>query len=101
MAAKKEVLEPSQPTGYTIRYSPQARCSMSDVMIQGNWDDLVARQDLHGRRVRIIVLDQERPDNPWLKSLHAWADSHMPLGQGNVVDDSRESIYSGTIDDPR
>jgi len=74
---------------------------MSDVMIQGNWDDLVARQDLHGRRVRIIVLDQQRPDNPWLKSLHAWADSHMPLGQGNVVDDSRESIYSGTMDDPR
>jgi hypothetical protein len=103
MAAKKEVLEPSQPTGYTIRCVPQARCLMSDVMIQGNWDDLVARQDLHGRRVRIIVLDperpDERPDNPWLKSLHAWADSHMPLG--HLVDDSRESIYSGTIDDPR
>ncbi|HZL34285.1 MAG TPA: hypothetical protein VFC78_03180 [Tepidisphaeraceae bacterium] len=72
---------------------------MSDVMIQGNWDDLVARQDLHGRRVRIIVLDEERPDNPWLKSLHAWADSHVPLG--HLVDDSRESIYSGTVDDPR
>jgi hypothetical protein len=72
---------------------------MSDVIIQGNWDDLVARQDLHGRRVRIIVLDEERPDNPWLKSLHAWADSHMPLG--HLVDDSRESIYSGTVDDPR
>ena len=74
---------------------------MSDVMIQGNWDDLVARQDLHGRRVRVIVLDEQHPDtdNPWLKSLHAWADSHMPLG--HLVDDSRESIYSGTVDDPR
>jgi hypothetical protein len=77
---------------------------MSDVMIQGNWDDLVARQDLHGSRVRVIVLDEQHPDtdNPWLKSLHAWADSHQPLGQGgHLIDDSRESIYSGTIDDPR
>ncbi len=76
------------------------------MVIQGNWDDLVARQDLRGRRVRIIVLDDERPDNPrpdnaWLKSLHAWADSHMPLAGGHRVDDSRESIYSGTVDDPR
>ena len=72
---------------------------MSDVMIQGNWDDLVARQDLRGRRVRVIVIDEEQPDNPWLRSLHAWADSHKPLGYS--VDDSRESIYSGTLDDPR
>ncbi len=47
------------------------------------------------------VDDQERSDNPWLKSLHAWADSHLPLGQGHLVDDSREGIYSGTVDDPR
>jgi hypothetical protein len=72
---------------------------MSDVMIQGNWDDLVARQDLRGRRVRVTVIDEQLPDNPWLKSLHAWADSHKPLG--HLVDDSRESIYSGTVDDPR
>jgi hypothetical protein len=80
---------------------------MSDVMIQGNWDDLVARQDLRGRRVRVTVIDEQLPDNsgdnphdnPWLKSLHAWADSHKPLGYS--VDDSRESIYSGTVDEPR
>jgi hypothetical protein len=76
---------------------------MSDVTIQGNWDDLVARQDLRGRRVRVTVIDEQLPDNsvdnPWLKSLHAWADSHKPLGYS--VDDSRESIYSGTVDDPR
>jgi hypothetical protein len=76
---------------------------MSDEIIQGDWDDLVNRHDLHGRRVRVIVLDEQRPDtdNPWLKSLRAWADNHKPLGQGHLIDDSRESIYSGTVDDPR
>jgi hypothetical protein len=71
---------------------------MSEIL-QGNWDDLVARHDLRGRQVRVIVLDEEQPDNPWLKSLLAWADSHQPLG--HPADDSRESIYTGTIDDPR
>lgn len=72
---------------------------MSDEIIQGNWDELVTRPDLRGRKVRVIVLDEERSDNPWLKSLRAWADSHTPLG--HPVDDSRESIYSGMVDDPR
>jgi len=67
-------------------------------IIQGAWDDLIARQDLRGRKVRVIILD-ETSDNPWLKSLQAWADSHKPFG--HRVDDSRESIYSGTDDDPR
>jgi hypothetical protein len=70
---------------------------MNDV-IQGKWDELIARQDLLGRTVRIIVLDESR-QNPWLKSLQEWADGHKPLG--HPVDDSRESIYSGTVDDPR
>jgi hypothetical protein len=72
---------------------------MSDEIIQGNWDDLVSRHDLHGRKVRVIVLDEQHPDNPWLKSVRAWADSHKPLG--HPVDDSRQSIYPGTVDDPR
>ena len=72
---------------------------MSDEIIQGDWDDLVSRQDLRGRKVRVIVIDEEKPDKPWLKSLRAWADSHKPLG--HLIDDSRESIYSGTVDDPR
>ena len=72
---------------------------MSDLTIQGDWDDLVTRQDLRGRRVRVTVIDEQQQDNPWLKSLHAWADSHKPLGF--AVDDSRESIYSGTVEDPR
>jgi hypothetical protein len=78
---------------------------MADEIIQGNWDDLVTRQDLHGRKVRVIVLDEESGgveasgNGEWLERLRAWADSHKPLGHS--VDDSRESIYSGTIDDPR
>ena len=83
---------------------------MSSTMIQGNWDDLVNRQDLRGRRVRVTVIDEQPGGsgidtgndpggNPWLKSLRAWADSHKALA--NQVDDSRENIYSGTVDDPR
>jgi hypothetical protein len=66
--------------------------------IQGDWDELVKRQDLRGRKVRVIVLDRDQ-DDPWLKSLKAWADSHQPMA--HAVDDSRESIYSGTLDDSR
>ncbi len=78
---------------------------MSIQVIEGNWDDLIARQDLHGRRVRVIVLEESSEpvrapgQNAWLKSLRAWTDSHEALG--HIVDDSREDIYSGTVDDPR
>lgn len=68
-------------------------------MIQGKWDDLVKNHNLHGHMVRVIVLDPQRTEDPWLRSLLAWADSHKPLG--HKVDDSRESIYSGTADDTR
>ncbi len=70
-------------------------------IIEGKWEDLAGRQDLRGRKVRVIVLeeDQRREEDPWLKSLRAWADSHEPVG--HRVDDSRDSIYSGTVDDPR
>lgn len=70
-------------------------------IIDGKWEDLAARKDLQGRRVRVVVLDdgEKTAEDAWLKSLRAWADSHQPARQW--VDDSRESIYSGTIDDPR
>ncbi|MGC9260104.1 MAG: hypothetical protein ACP5I8_08520 [Phycisphaerae bacterium] len=71
---------------------------MPDI-IQGKWDDLVKSHDLHGQTVRVIVLDQQGTENPWIRSLRAWADSHKPLGHRVV--DNRESIYSGTTDDPR
>lgn len=68
-------------------------------IIQGEWDDLIRRQDLHGRRVRVVVLDDEPSENPWVRSLHAWANRQQPPVR--PIDDSREGIYSGTRDDPR
>ncbi len=60
---------------------------MSDEIIQGDWDDLVARHDLHGRRVRVIVLDEQRPDtdNPWLKSLRLGRQPQT-FGSGGAFD---------------
>jgi len=70
-------------------------------VIEGKWEELAGREDLRGRKVRVIVLDEgeRREEDPWLKSLHAWADSYEPVS--HWVDDSQESIYSGTVDDPR
>jgi hypothetical protein len=74
---------------------------MMSEIIEGRWEDLAGRQDLQGRRVRIVVLEEgeQGERDPWLKSLRAWMDRHESLGRR--VDDSRESIYSGTMDDPR
>jgi hypothetical protein len=73
---------------------------MADI-IEGRWEDLAGRQDLHGRKVRVVVLEEgeKGAEDPWLKSLREWMDHHEALGRW--VDDSRESIYSGTMDDPR
>ncbi len=71
-------------------------------IIEGKWEDLVAeRHDLQGRDVRVIVFDkgERSAERAWLKALHDWIDSHKPIS--HFVDDSRESIYSGTVDDPR
>jgi Arc/MetJ-type ribon-helix-helix transcriptional regulator len=35
----------------------------------------------------------------WSRRFRNWVESHPPIG--HFVDDSRDSIYSGTIDDPR
>jgi hypothetical protein len=68
-------------------------------IIQGTWEELAARTDLRGRRIRAVVIDEATPDDPWLRSLQSWADNHRPLG--HRVEDSREGIYAGTVDDPR
>lgn len=41
-------------------------------IIQGDWADLIGRQDLHGRKVRVIVLDdKESTGDPWVKRVRA------------------------------
>jgi len=70
-------------------------------IFEGRWEDLAGRQDLHGRWVRGVVLDEgeERAGDPWLKSLRAWMDSHEAIA--GKAGDSRGSFYSGTSEDPR
>jgi hypothetical protein len=70
-------------------------------IIEGRWEDLAGRRELRGRKVRVIILEENEPrdDDPWLKSLKDWADNHKVVD--HPVDDSRDSIYTGTLDDPR
>jgi hypothetical protein len=70
-------------------------------IIEGKSEDLIASHDFRGRDARVIVFDngEKSAKEDWLKALRAWMDSHAPVG--HFVDDSRESIYSGTLDDPR
>ena len=75
---------------------------MPDQIIEGKWEDVVQRQDLRGRHVRVTVIDeplQPAAGQSWVKLLREWAASHPRVK--HVVDDSRESIYGGTVDDPR
>jgi len=64
--------------------------------IEGKWEDLITRQDLAGYTVRVTVLD-ETVEDPWLAKLKAFVtrDRHKV---DHFIDDSRESIYSGTVD---
>ncbi len=87
---------------------------MSNRVIEGAWEDVVRRQDLQGHRVRVIVLDERNgaattttttsepihdAQDPWVKQLREWAANHPTVS--HFVDDSREGIYGGTLDDPR
>ena len=75
---------------------------MIDRIIEGSWEEIVAREDLRGHRVRVTVLDEapkEETREEWLKRFDEWVACRGPVG--HFVDDSRESIYSGTLDDPR
>ena len=59
------------------------RCKMAEI-IEGKWEDLVAREDLRGRDVRVVVFNEgeKAEEDPWLKALHDWVDSHDPSGTG-------------------
>lgn len=64
---------------------------------------MAERYDLRGRRVRVILTDDAGPApvaaEQWVRQLREWAASHA--GAVQVADDSRESIYEGTVDDAR
>ncbi len=70
---------------------------MADQIIEGTWEDILRTQNLHGRRVRVIVMDNVEiapaPDDDWIARLREWSAGHPPVG--HFVDDSRESIYDG------
>ena len=82
---------------------------MAELVIEGTWEEVIQRHDLRGRRVRVIVVDEgarnggtEAPpvgENAWVRRVREWAESHAATG--HVGDDSRDSIYGGTVDDPR
>ena len=67
----------------------------------GPWDELVKREDLRGRRVRVIVEDV--PPQPvhdeWVRQLYEIA--RLGVRAGDNINVSRDSIYTGTADDPR
>ena len=74
---------------------------MSERVIERVWDDLVRREDLRGRRVRVTVIDDATASSPeqaseaaetWAARLRAWARSHRATE--HPADDRRESIYT-------
>jgi len=77
---------------------------MDGKTIEGPWDQLIQRSDLRGHWVRITVLDEAPqqqaidPDEQF-KRIQEFEKSLPHIT--HFVDDSRESIYSGTLDDPR
>lgn len=67
--------------------------------VEGKWDVIITRPELQGRTVRVIVLDEEAID-PWFEKLRVWLNAPRPR-VNHPIDVSRDSIYPGTIDDPR
>ncbi len=76
---------------------------MSEQVIEGIWEQVAGRYDLRGRRVRVTLTDNGGPaaavDNAWVRQLREWAASHAPVAL--PVAGNRESIYEGSLDDPR
>lgn len=76
---------------------------MSNRIIEGAWEEIIQRDDLRGRRVRVVVVDEPTRDptegTRWVSQLRAWVEGHPSVN--HIIDDSREGIYDGTIDDPR
>ena len=76
---------------------------MLENVIEGPWEIVIQRPELHGHYVRIIVMDTSpltpQVDPTWIDRVRASANSHRPVD--HFADDSSENIYGGTLDDPR
>ena len=66
---------------------------------EGVLEELIAKHDLAGRRVRIEVVELPKQPADWYQKALAWMEEFKV--EGIVADDSRDSIYTGTRDDPR
>jgi hypothetical protein len=74
---------------------------------EGLFEEVLAhRAELAGKRVRVEVIGEPvvipptgRTPEERVSAYLAWV--NMPRERTFIVDDSRDSIYSGTIDDPR
>jgi hypothetical protein len=86
------------------RYNTDEVAIMDGKTIEGVWDQLIQRSDLRGQRVRVIVLQNEPPRRPIDKAERLRRLQEYSKSLANVthfIDDSRESIDSATLDDPR
>jgi hypothetical protein len=81
---------------------------VADQIIEMTWEELIRREDLQGRRLRVTVIDEMLPPDfesmrdghdLWVARLREWADSRPTYDQ--FVNDSRDAIYDGTVDHPR
>ncbi|HWB54331.1 MAG TPA: hypothetical protein VG722_09060 [Tepidisphaeraceae bacterium] len=64
--------------------------------ITGQWEDLIARPEFRGHRVKITIVDgKETPGDThaWIESLRKMADNGIRIT--TPADDSRQSIYEG------
>ncbi len=64
------------------------------IEITGRWEELIARPELRGHRVRVTVLDNEAVQaehGAWLESLRRLASNGVRVAR--PADDSRESVY--------
>jgi Arc/MetJ-type ribon-helix-helix transcriptional regulator len=85
--------------------SEQRKQFLDLLVASGHYKDHEAAMD---RAVQLLEQEHrgqyvKRPSDlsyqEWSRRFREWAESHPPAG--HFVDDSRDSIYSATIDDPR
>lgn len=85
--------------------SEESQRILDRAVATGRFDDQLAALD---RAIQLLADELTRVSTPpsddltaeeWCQRFQEWADSHARLDY--EADDSRESVYSGTIDDTR